>query len=237
MKKKIYLIVIAVVLGLYFISPLSPIVVINKSVHFVFEENLKLTNTDVKNDDVKSIYKLKRLKNIRLDVTSVTDMRFLSNMHALEDLYFCGHPDYYVEDWTPLLDCESLETFCGMRMNIEDLSVFKNMNNLKELYLEYDYALDIVVDSKVKVSDISDVKYLVNLEIFYLEGENITDISALRYCPNLKSVKLNGINAKDCSVFLELPELKYLEIDKGVLSNDLKEKLIVKGVEVKEYDY
>lgn len=71
MKKKIYLIVIAVVLGVYFISPLSPIVVINKSVHFVFEETLDLFYYDVDgesydNDDIEDIKRLKRMKNFKI---------------------------------------------------------------------------------------------------------------------------------------------------------------------------
>lgn len=77
-----------------------------------------------------------------------------------------------------------------------------------------------------------------NLEYFSVVGKNIEDISGLKECKKIKTVKIKGIaDDTDSSVFLELPELKYLEIDKGVLSDDLKEKLIAKGVEVKEYDY
>lgn len=240
MKKKIYLIVIAVVLGVYFISPLSPIVVINKSVHFVFEETLDLFYYDVDgepydNDDIEDIKRLKMMKNFKIQGNNITDFSFFKELNGLENILLWGNYEYI--DLSSIKYCKNLKKFYGGAFCLENLDIFKECTNISTLSVE---VVDdrLLLNEKSILYDISAVKNLSNLEYFSVAGNNIEDISALKECKKLKNVKIKGIaDGTDSSVFLELPELKYLEVDKGVLSDDLKEKLIAKGVEVKEYDY
>ena len=235
-------IILIVYTGISVITNSPPIVFLDGKLCFTYKSSLDIQDSRhdesfFTNDDVDALSKFKWVKEINMAVTHITDISFLNNMKLLKDMHYCGEIDYLVTDWSPLSSCKELETFCGMRLNMTDLSAFKELVNLKELYLENDYGSPVVIDIETKISDISDVKYLINLEKLFLEGENITDISALKYCTKLKTIDLYGTNAEDYFVLLELPELKSLSIDKGVLTESEIKALEEKGIEVREQDY
>jgi len=244
MVKKIMLILLALVLvltGVSVITDTPPFVVIKDKHHFVFSSRLELSDSlrsevYYSNEDVKALEHMRWVKKLEMTVTHITDMSFLNKMKHLKEMYYVAYTGFWVEDWTPLNNCKKLEFFCGMRLNMSDLSVFKELTNLKKLYIEHERSgAPVVIDTKTKINDISDLQYLVNLENFYIQGENITDISSLAHCKKVKRLSLNGVTATDGSVLLELPNLESLEIDKGVLKESEIKALEEKGVSVYEY--
>lgn len=193
--------------------------------HFRYAKEFCLSFCDLEDGESEKIAELKKLKSIRINRTNMTDISFFEDLEHIEDVYFGGIGEYV--DFSILKSCKNLQEFCGSDFGITDLSDFQEVVSLK--------TFTILQISESKITDISDVKYLINLEEFSVPGMNISDISALKSCQKLKRVTITGMNTDtDCSVFLELPELEYLRVDEGVLPEDVKEKLLEKGVEVVE---
>ena len=220
-----------------------PIVKIGKEFHTVFATELVLREaydeTVYDNEDVEALEKMRFVKKLKLIGTEITDLSFLENMSNLEHFFYMGSYFNPITDWHYLQECKNMTVFCGEVVYINDLSVFSGLTKLEELYIEYEYNLPLGVDNaEVLVSDLSGLETLVNLKKFYINGRDISDISQLKNCQKITHLGLRGVNAEtDCSVLLELPELTELNMDIDTLPDEIKEKLIAKGVEVYEYDY
>ena len=220
-----------------------PIVKIGKEFHTVFATELVLREaydeTVYDNEDVEALEKMRFVKKLKLIGTEITDLSFLENMSNLEHFFHMGSYFNPITDWHYLQECKNMTVFCGEVVYINDLSVFSGLTKLEELYIEYEYNLPLGVDNaEVLVSDLSGLETLVNLKKFYINGRGISDISQLKNCQKITHLGLRGVNAEtDCSVLLELPELTELNMDIDTLPDEIKEKLIAKGVEVYEYDY
>ena len=238
----VLLVLVLVIIGVSVLTDTPPFVVINGKAYWVFTRDLDLENGSYKdpksyysNKDVKALKHMRWVKELNLTYTHITDVSFLNEMCLLRKVFYFGNA-YQIEDWTPISNCKKLETFCGFNLgNFYDLSVFKELVNLKSLYIETPYGIGYIRESKV--NDISDVKYLVNLEVFAVCGKDITDISALKRCLKLKRLYLYEISAAaDYSVLFEIPDLEYLAIPKGVLKEYEIRTLEGKGVSVHEHE-
>ena len=93
----------------------------------------------------------------------------------------------------------------------------------------------MVEELDVLVNDLSGLEMLTNLQKCYIAGRGISDISEVRNCQKVVFLGLRGTaQDADYSVLLELPELDVLEIDSGVLPEDIKNELLEKGITVHE---
>lgn len=244
-KKYKVLIIISFLLILTLLCAFTkfPIVKIGKDFYTVFATELELKDKYDEiiydNNDVDSLKRMKFLKKLELINTKITDLSFLEKMPYLEHFYCDGTFHAPITDWHYLQECKNMTVFCGEVVYINDLSVFSGLTNLEELYIEYIYdAVLQVDDAKMLVSDLSGLETLVNLKKCYINGRDISDISQLKNCQKITHLGLRGIKPEtDCSVLLELPELTELNMDIGTLPDEIKEKLVAKGVEVYEYDY
>lgn len=220
-----------------------PIVKIGKDFHTVFATELKLSDTDEKivydNNDVSTLNRMRFLEKLEMYNTDITDLSFLKNMPNLKHFYCNCSLESQIIDWRYLQECKNMTIFCGEMIYINDLKAFEGLTKLEELYLEYMYEMPLMVDNaEVLVSDLSGLETLVNLKKCYINGRDISDISQLKNCQKITHLGLRGIKPEtDCSVLLELPELTELNMDIGTLPDEIKEKLVAKGVEVYEYDY
>lgn len=239
--RHIMIILLVIIFGVAFVTdtPPPPFVKISGRTYFVFTRELNLfmspTTKSMKND-MRNLKRLRWLKKLYMNFTHVTDINFLNNMNYMEVIIIRTLPDYIIEDWSPLTNCKKLEVFGGYNLNMTDLSVFKELTNLKELYIETFGGLRLA-NENLTLTDISDVQHLVNLEKFGIVGKEITNISALRHCSKLISLELFGTIAKDYSVLFELPNLEFLMIDKGVLTESEIKALEEKGVTVIEHEF
>ncbi|MBO5163384.1 MAG: hypothetical protein J6B75_02920 [Ruminococcus sp.] len=244
-KKNIGIIVISFLLIVILLCVFNkfPIVKIGKEFHTVFATELKLNDTDEEivydNNDVSTLNRMGFLEEFEMYNTDITDLSFLKNMPNLKHFYCNCSLENPITDWRYLQECKKMTVFCGEMIYINDLSAFKGLTELEELYLEYMYEMPLMVDNaEVLVSDLSGLETLVNLKKCYINGRGISDISQLKSCQKITHLGLRGVNAEtDCSVLLELPELTELNMDIDTLPDEIKEKLIAKGVEVYEYDY
>lgn len=223
---------LAILIGAFVITDTPPVVIINKTPYIAFLNEITLRGEEYSSEDVKALKHMRWLKEITIHQTLINDVSFLNEMNLMEDIFFGGNINekYTVKDWTPLSNCKKLENFCGYNMGICDLNIFKDSTLLKQLYVESLYG---GYTYNTKINDISDVKYLVNLEAFGVSGKNITGIYELKYCTKLKSLTLYGTTTDaDYSVLLELPNLEHLVIDKGVMPQEQLKTLREKGVKV-----
>ena len=227
--------VVVIIANVFIIMGIPPVVFIGGELHFVISKELHLSNDEFSNKDVKALRHLKSLEKFEMYGTKITDISFLDNMGNLKEFDLLCNPEWQITDFKPLSNCKKLELFRGCNLGISDLSAFKELTNLKRLYVE---ALHVYNRANIdsNINDISDIKYLVNLEAFAIVGNNISDISALKYCTKLESVALYGVTATDHSALFELPNLKRIYTDEYVLTKDEIRELEAKGVYVYEYE-
>ena len=250
-NKKIITVAIALILLIVGVSVLTNtllLVKINKKKYWIFVDNLSLNYStlynahqneiiyDYTDENVQSLKKFRWVEYIGINNnTQIKNLSFLSEMHYLKGIFYNGKNGNEIiteiENWLPLSDCKNLESFTGLNTCISDLSMFKEMKKLKEFYVETIYEAKVL---NTQIVDISDIKYLINLEIFEICGNGIDDISNIKYCTKLKEVALYGLTSTDGSALLELPNLESLRIDKGVLTQEQIKTLREKGVEVYE---
>ena len=229
----ILLAVIVLMTGMFIITDTRPVVFISGKAYFGLSTKVQFRNVYFSEEDFNS---LKHMRNVKQAVFIVDklDLTILKRMNRLKDLTIGFRVDYYIEDWTTLSNCKKLEIFVGLNLKMTDLSTFKDMSNLKILYIESMGAANLKTSI---INDISDVKSLTKLERFSVSGKNIIDISSLNSLVELKELSLFGTTCNDYSVLLELPNLKSLDIDKGVLTENEIKTLEEKGISVYEYEY
>lgn len=244
-KKTAGIILLAIVLisSLLCMFNKFPIVIIGDKLHTVFETKLEIRtvydDATYDNDDVYSLSRMRYLKKLHLSGTDITDFSFLENMSSLKEFNYLGRIDVKNHKWEYLKECKNLESFCGEAMSISDLTVFSELTKLEKLYVDNEFGLRLdMSDVEIVINDFSGIETLTNLKEFHVCGRNINDISPLKNCKKIEKLGLYGTTAEaDYSVLLELPELYSLCVDKGIIPDEIKEKLIAKGVEVYEYDY
>ena len=223
-----FIAIVVILTGASVVTDTPPIVFIGGKPHLVFSGEIDLNQyeREFSNKDVKALKHMRWVKRIEMWGTEITDISFLNEMKYLKKIVWVCDDAYLVDDWTPLSNCKKLVSFMGWIPNISDLSTFKELTNLDFLYVNVNGS---------EINDITDVRYLTNLERFCVGGKNITDISSLKCCPKLRYLSLVGTTADaDYSVLLDLPDLNLLFIDKGVLTGSEISALKIKGVNVHE---
>ena len=243
-KVGIILAALLVVSCLLFLFGKFPVMILNGEVCTIFTRNLVLDNVHDKekpydNADVETLNRMRFLTDLEMRNTEITDLSFLENKDAVHRIFYLGKSGYPIEDWNYLTKCENLTFFLGERVEMSDLSAFRGLSNLEELYIEYEYDIPLMVENlDVLVNDLSGLETLTNLQKCYIAGRDISDISEVRNCQKIVFLGLRGTTRDaDYSVLLELPELDVLEIDSGVLPEDIKNELLEKGITVHEYDF
>ena len=167
------------------------------------------------------------------------DLNFIDNP-TLTDLYIFGEGD----DWSALGNCKSLESISIYESNFSDISLLLNMKNLKSLIIDTTHNLDFSgVDSlssitsftvKSPMIDMNDVCRLQSVMELYLCGGEIVDFHVIAEMERLESLYLYDIELTDFSSIYNIPSLQLLGLRNCNIPEDVKEKLLEKGVEVVE---
>lgn len=129
--------------------------------------------------DTAALGKLKNLKEINLGYIDF-DISFLSGMEALEEVWMDR--------------CKE----------VEDLSMFTGLRNLKDLNAEY-----------VDMADLRSLQGLEQLEEIYIQAYDIYGFEALETLPRVKSLCLYGYGEE--SECMDMAVLKNMEELKGVM--------------------
>ena len=139
---------------------------------------LDLLGKDLTDEDIKDIYKMKKLTKLTLNSNQISDLSVISSLTNLT----------------------YLDLLCNQ---ITDISEISNLTNLTELYLGENQISDISALSELtnltilylgdnQISDISGLSKLTNLTWLALYDNQISDISALSGLTNLKEIYLSN---------------------------------------------
>lgn len=225
----------------------------------------KLDFNSVKGKNVDALKKCSSLVEARFYMSPIDSLEFISGTPDLEklDLYGFKHtfPSYaplaklkklkwlnvYMnkqatdENLSVLSKLKSLETFkfanckeiCSLKF-LENCKGIRELNGCWAKKLTDISALANMPElEKVDLRDtaIKDINVLKNkkkLKILNLEGTKITDISPLATCPELNRLDLQETEIKDFSPLETCTELRYLQLSKNVTEaqvETLKKKL------------
>ena len=166
--------------------------------------------------DLSPVAGLTNLAKINIGNNKISD---LSPLEGLKNLEYFKSWNNFLSDLSPLMKLPNLWNIdiCG---GDPDISVLKDAKNLKELYLNFCGVSDtdlstlanltnltrLSVAANKRLSDISPLSGLTNLEWLNLRECDISDISPLSGLTNLKWINLENNNISDFSSLDDLPE-------------------------------
>jgi hypothetical protein len=157
---------------------------------------LNLSGTDV--TDVSPLSGLKRLEELQLGLTGVTDLSFICPLARLTRL---GLHRTGVTNIRPLSGLLALEDLDLSDTAITDVSPLSPLLALRDLNL-----------SGTRVVNLAPLSGLLALEDLDLDDTPVTDVSPLFELPVLEDLKLSGTAVIDVSALALLPNLKYLSL-------------------------
>ena len=159
------------------------------------------------------------MKQIKIFLSDL-ELKTFTEQNALDYCFLNNiNPDNII---VLILDYNNLTDISGIKLfkNTErlwlaynntqiDISVLKDLNNIKDLDL-----------SNNKITDISVIKNLKNLMILNISNNEIEDISVLKNLKKLKKLILYNNQITDISVIKNLNNLEFLDIDYLKLESD-----------------
>lgn len=171
--------------------------------------------------------------------------------NRFETFYSCHDEGIKDKNMSEIVYMKRLSSFSALETHITDYGFLEDMTELEWLSIwpktnATQYAPKCIPSLKnspglrsagigAGIEDLGFIADNTALEFFGCEAyaTEIKDISGLRNKPELRSLSLYNVNCSDMSVLLELPALKKLEIRGTLIPDDIKEKLVSKGVEIK----
>ena len=165
---------------------------------------------------------------------NLEDIEFVSEMKNLKILEICLNS---VENIEPVKDLKKLEELSLWENKISDVSAVSGLNKLERLYLGDNDISDISAVENLKrlkklnifcnfkISDLSPLKKLTELEWLSVDNNNITDISDLKDLKNLTYLNLRANNISDVEILKSLKELGNLDISYNNISKTDVEEL------------
>lgn len=220
------------------------------------EDALTLITLEAKSMDGIIIKKLggleyfTNLEKINLDWNKIQYLAPLSGLKKLKELSLAENQ--LISDLTPLKGLKNLFVLTLAANNISDLGALSGLTKLDQLDLAHNAIADITplgsltaltflkLQTNNGISDLSTLTKLVNLESFYIGGDQalVSDISALAGLKYLKDVGLNGCpNLLDITPLIENAKQGGLGIGVQLYYNpqipwDKVKQLIALGVKV-----
>jgi Leucine-rich repeat (LRR) protein len=207
-KIKIRYILIALIIMILVYFALTTVIIADKP-YSIFTKEIVLNSLTRNDFSDKDLIKTKRIINLRwfqLLGGEVSNFDFLKEKNKLETLSISLYPNNKVRDFSPLQDLSNVDFFSTLNVYFSNLDDFKNMKNLTVLSIRYAE----VAEKEVR----------------------ITDISALKNLTNLQRLDLEETKCSDYSVLLEIESLKYLDIGRENLTKEQIRILEEKGVTV-----
>lgn len=158
--------------------------------------------------DISPIVKLTKLKRLMFYGGNITDVTPIANMTQLTHLRFRhnGVSDISVFARFPFPLLEWLDLHHN---KLTDISPLRNLTKMREL----------IISGNPRLSDISSLARLVNMDMTSLGGNNISDISALRNLSKLRRLYISDNNISDVSPLARLESLEVLHIRDNNISD------------------
>ncbi|HFH9684933.1 Internalin protein [Streptococcus pyogenes] len=165
-------------------------------------ETLGIGFTPIK--DISPVLQFKKLKQLLMTKTGVTDYRFLDNMPQLEGIDISQNN---LKDISFLSKYKNLTLVAAADNGIEDIRPLGQLPNLKFLVL-----------SNNKISDLSPLASLHQLQELHIDNNQITDLSPVSHKESLTIVDLSR-NADVDLATLQAPKLETLMVNDTKVSH------------------
>ncbi|HFK7094916.1 TPA: leucine-rich repeat domain-containing protein [Streptococcus pyogenes] len=165
-------------------------------------ETLGIGFTPIK--DISPVLQFKKLKQLLMTKTGVTDYRFLDNMSQLEGIDISQNN---LKDISFLSKYKNLTLVAAADNGIEDIRPLGQLPNLKFLVL-----------SNNKISDLSPLASLHQLQELHIDNNQITDLSPVSHKESLTVVDLSR-NADVDLATLQAPKLETLMVNDTKVSH------------------
>ncbi|HEQ9698242.1 TPA: leucine-rich repeat domain-containing protein [Streptococcus pyogenes] len=165
-------------------------------------ETLGIGFTPIK--DISPVLQFKKLKQLLMTKTGVTDYRFLDNMPQLEGIDISQNN---LKDISFLSKYKNLTLVAAADNGIEDIRPLGQLPNLKFLVL-----------SNNKISDLSPLASLHQLQELHIDNNQITDLSPVSHKESLTVVDLSR-NADVDLATLQAPNLETLMVNDTKVSH------------------
>lgn len=182
--------------------------------------------------DISSISKMKKLRELVLTCSNITDLSVLESLVNLEVLDLSLNSSlkdikslkYLVNlkklslSYTSVENLESLEAL----VNLEELSLssYKNENKYESLEsLNKLTELTYLSISNFESTNLSFVKNMTKLKYLSLKNGKIQDISDLKNCTDLETLDLEHNEIEDISVLTNIPNIEYLRLGYNSIEN------------------
>ena len=171
----------------------------------------KLILSDNQIHDLTPLNKLTNLEDLSLGKNQITDLTPLSDLTNLQVLSLS---DNRITDISPLEKLTSLKFLSLSRNSISDVTILAKFTDLEDLFLDNVGVSDIsflsglinirgpfgrLVLSNNRITDLSPLKNLTELQWLGLENNQITDISPLSGLGNLSGLYLQNNQISDLS--------------------------------------
>lgn len=171
-------------------------------------------------DDITPVYQFKKLKQLYVTKTGITNYDFIKNIPTLEGIDFSENN---MSDISFLRNYPNLKIVAAAGNNISDISPLTSLKNLKALNLDYN-----------NIEDISALTNLPNLKAVSLEHNNLTNLAPLNnkselinlfvsnnphleidslHAENLQQLDVNSANIYNLDFIKNLPNLEVLNAE------------------------
>ncbi|WP_413195477.1 leucine-rich repeat domain-containing protein [Pararobbsia alpina] len=147
---------------------------------------------------LNSIGSLKNLRTLDLNAVVLTDIGFLHDLTALENLYLANDA---VKDIRPLALLNNLKTLVMDGTRVQDIGALRGLHQLRTLVL-----------ADTNVDDIEPLSGLTQLQKLDLGRMHVTELSSLRNLFNLRELNIFGVDGENFDV-LEILHIEKLGID------------------------
>ncbi len=182
--------------------------------------SLTIKRSNLTNEDLGNIVKLKNLTALSLQKCGLSDIFFVASLTNLKTLHLHKNK---ISNIYPLANLTNLEVLCIYSKELSGIAPLANLTNLKALYLDYNKISDVTPLrnltnleklhlNKNYISDITPLSDLTHLKFLYLESNNISNLTPLRNLINLEELDLGYNKMSDITPLHNLTHLKRLNL-------------------------
>lgn len=202
-NKKLILLCTAIVIAVIILL-LSPFKMIDGKLYNVNTKELELRHCTLSKYDIKKLSKFRKVHVLKLAFCDADSIAFIESMPELRELYINGNSledGKNIRDLTAISRCSKLKEIHMLDVGLTELSLFKNLPELENLDIPFNY-----------IEDISDISSLKNLKEICIWGDDISDLSEFSALHELKYANIRSNNLYDITSLTEIESLECIII-------------------------
>ncbi len=187
---------------------------LSKRVQRIFDSSMIDTSHNITNLD--GLQHFTRLERFDLQGDNITDISPLKNLKRLKELNLCCNSLQSIEALGNLVNLEKLNISWN-GISESDIGPLEKLTRLKELWLGSSSMLRPVAYGENKISDVSALKDMSDMEILDLQELDIKDTGALKRMTKLEYLNLHNNKIGDIDALRNMKSLKELDLSNNAI--------------------